>query len=110
MNEEALSTLSSQTGDGDGNIVIPPYEEHERRKRTLENDDLEQDIHLRRDFAWHIFWFVVIFVVLILIIVVSCGLGCSNLSDAVLIALLTTMTTTIVGLLVFVVQYLFAKK
>lgn len=89
----------------------PNYDEIDTKRRTLANNDYEQDIKLRRVFAWSIFGFVTLFVFSILVLVYLCAYTSSSfaLSDPVFIALLTTMTSTIVGLLVFVVKYLFSK-
>lgn len=87
-------------------------DEVEYRRKSLLNDDLAQNIALRRRFSWAIYYFVISFVTIAVGIVLLCGIEplAFHLSDAVLIALLTTMTTTIVGLLVFVVKYFFPQK
>lgn len=105
LNEIAQQPAIEEVGN-------PNYNSIEVKRRTLANNDYEQDIMLRKCFAWSIFAFVATFVLIVLILVYLCACNSSNfsLSDTVLIALLTTMTSSIVGLLIFVVKYLFSKN
>jgi|SRR5882724_1509803 len=113
-------------------LPTPGQEEHdlELAKKEAELEGLKQDIKAREKYARHIFrlilgWLIAMFLLLLLQgflsdrqIVLFFGLGHSQwhtnihfrLSDAVLLATIGGTTANVLGLFIFVVQYLFPRR
>lgn len=77
-------------------------------RQRLENENLRQDIGMRKQYANRIFGLIVGWLAAVLLILVGSGLPCGlDLSDAVLLALIGGTTATVLGLFVIVANYIF---
>lgn len=82
----------------------------ENRELELRNVDREQNIKLRKKYAYRIFVMVCIWLFIILTITCFQAIGCFHLSDAVLITLISTTTANVAAYFLGVIRYLFPKK
>lgn len=86
------------------------------RRRTLLLEGLEQDIELRKKFAWGIFILIVAWLALVFVVLFVQGFSASicdhqfRLSDQVLLALIAGTTANVLGIFVIVVRYLFPQR
>jgi hypothetical protein len=85
------------------------------RRQTLVLQDLEQDIGLRKQFAWYIFYLIVAWLAAAFLVLAFQGFAISicghffKLSDSVLLALIGGTTVNVLGIFVIVVRYLFPQ-
>jgi len=84
--------------------------EYDSEKLRLKNKDLQQNITLRKKFAWLILFFVAVWVVSVFGITILAGKYILCFENNVLITILTTTTINIIALLIIVVNYLFPKN
>lgn len=102
-------------------IVLPQHEHRKSsdesrkedaiaRKATLEADNIEQDITLRKTFSSRIFLFMCLWMAFIGVLISIQPLYSSPLSDNVLIALIGGATIKVLGIFFAVVKYLFDHK
>lgn len=85
------------------------------RRQTLVLQGLEQDIGLRKQFAWYIFYLIVAWLAAAFLVLAFQGFSISicghffKLSDSVLLALIGGTTVNVLGIFVIVVRYLFPQ-
>jgi len=83
------------------------YSEEERNLR-LRNDYLEQEIELRKDFAYKVYEFLNVWVTVIIIFLFLYGIGVfSKVSKEVVITLLATTSINVIGVFAIIVRNLF---
>jgi hypothetical protein len=82
----------------------------------LQNTALEQDIALRKDFAWDIFYLIVGWLSLVFVVLGVQGFAVTifrhtfHLSDSVVLALIGGTTVNVLGIFIIVVRYLFPSR
>ena len=125
-----VSALSPQDLSLARKEVLDFEVEHERQKKRVELKGLRQDIKARKRYARNIFTLIVCWLIAIFLILLFQGFSGAKdgylsfafdnlhvqaslsfkLSDSVLIALIGGTTANVLGLFIFVVQYLFPKR
>jgi hypothetical protein len=112
LSDIEVSTLSPKDLSLARSEVLDFEVEHERQKKRVELKGLRQDIKARKRYARNIFTLIVCWLIAIFIILILQGFSALSfkLSDGVLIALIGGTTANVLGLFIFVVQYLFPKR
>ena len=88
---------------------IVKEESHDQSRKRLENNDLAQNIQLRKLFGCLTFALVALWMAASMTLIYLIAFNLARLTDAVLIALITTTLATVVGLLWLVLAYLFPQ-
>lgn len=90
--------------------------DQEKETKRLQNLGLEQDISLRKEFAWDIFYLIVVWLCIIFVLLLLQGFGITiyshafKLSDSVVLALIGGTTVNVLGIFIIVVRYLFPHR
>lgn len=87
-------------------------EKQERQRGSLRNQQLAQDLEMRKGYARCLFLVLCAWLLFIVGLLVFQGFGWYDfsLSDSVLIAALGTTTVNVIGLFVLVARYLFSPR